>query len=170
MSPKALVGGATPQRKSPRENKKFVSKRFSSSRSPTHSPLAFHTYKNQASSRQDLYKSPAQTSSKKKLNSDALGNSLKKRTLRNSNSGTIMPLHRQNFSNTLVRNTSHRGVITMTDQHGAKNGLVRVKSGRRRSAMSDRSRDSLTGLVPETNQAPNQFYDKNLGKAYDRFK
>ena len=35
--------------------------------------------------------------------------------------------------------------------------------------MSDRSRDSLTGLVPETNQAPNQFYDKNLGRAYDRF-
>ena len=44
-----------------------------------------------------------------------------------------------------------------------------MKSGRRRSAMSNRSYDSL-GVVPAGNEAANQFYDKNLGKAYDRFK
>ena len=101
---------------------------------------------------------------------------MKKKTLRNSNSGTITPMLRQNFSNTLVRNSSHKGVITMTDQrNGGINNLVRVsKSGRkrRRSALSNRSMDNLTGLaaLPINNEAANQFYDKNLGRAYDRFK
>ena len=59
----------------------------------------------------------------------------------------------------------------MTDQHGPKSGLIRVKSGRRRSSvMSNRSMDSLSGMLPTANDASNQYYDKNLGRAYDRFK
>ena len=58
----------------------------------------------------------------------------------------------------------------MSSRNGLRSGTVRVKSGRRRSSMSNRSTDSLMGGAMPPNDASNPFYDKNLGKAYDRFK
>ena len=52
-----------------------------------------------------------------------------------------------------------------------QSGTTRVRSGRRRSsALSNRSADSFTDLNKSGNNAVNKFYDRNLGKKYERFK
>jgi len=73
--------------------------------------------------------------------------------------------HRTNLNATMARN-SNRGIVTMSTRNN-RSGTLRIKSGLRRSALSQRSSDSL---VQPSNDASNQFYDKNLGKAFDRFK
>ena len=77
--------------------------------------------------------------------------------------------HRANLNTSIARHSNH-GIITMSTRN-ERSGTLRVKSGRRRSsAMSFRSADSVGAAVPLSNDACNQFYDKNLGKAYDKFK
>lgn len=70
-------------------------------------------------------------------------------------------------NNSLTRKSSNRGIVTMS----SPNGLKRVKSGRGRSStMSHRSNDSNVNYAVPSNDACNQYYDKNLGRAYDKFK
>ena len=60
----------------------------------------------------------------------------------------------------------------MSSPNGLKSGTIRVQSSKRRgSALSLRSIKSATSnrSMP-SNDACNQFYDKNLGKAYDKYK
>ena len=80
--------------------------------------------------------------------------------------------HRASLNASLNRK-SNRAIVTMSSPH-QRSGMLRVKSARRRgSAMSYRSIDSgsnISATVPLNNDACNQFYDKNLGRAYDKFK
>mmetsp|Transcript_24405 Transcript_24405/g.30326 ORF Transcript_24405/g.30326 Transcript_24405/m.30326 type:complete len:82 (-) Transcript_24405:2334-2579(-) len=77
--------------------------------------------------------------------------------------------HRANLNASLARN-SNRGIVTMSSRN-ERSGTLRVKSARRKgSALSLRSAESrLSSTVPMNNDACNLYYDKNLGKAYDRF-
>ena len=77
--------------------------------------------------------------------------------------------HRANLDASMARN-SNRGIVTMSERNGLQSGTIRMRSGRRRSsAMSNRSYESLTG-TSRGNQACNQYYDKNLGRAFDKYK
>jgi len=79
--------------------------------------------------------------------------------------------HRAGLNMSIGRN-SNRGIVTMSSRNG-RSGTLRVRSARRKSsALSNRSTDNLmlSGTVPLYNDAANSYYDKNLGKQYDRFK
>ena len=134
------------------------------------SPLAFQVKK--SLSKKNLRMSPSATSNLQKMHkSPSLDHhETTPGRLRGSKNGIITLSHRANLNFSVARN-SNRGIVTMSSRNGLKSGTVRVKSGRRRgSAMSHRSLDSGYGeLSPSRNEAVNQNYDKNLGRAFDRF-
>lgn len=135
------------------------------------SPLNFQVKK--SFSKKHLRMSPSASSSKMRMNkSPSLDHpqhaSSTNRGLRGTRNGIVTSSHQTNLNASMVHQ-SNRGIITMSSRNGLRSGTVRVKSGRKRSAMSNRSTDSIGG-VPPSNDAVNQYYDKNLGRAYDRFK
>ena len=90
---------------------------------------------------------------------------------RNSNGGLLTMSHRANLDMSAAR-TSNRGIVTMQSHNGLQSGNLRVRSGRRRSsALSHRSVDSSGSQAQgHLNQAVNGFYDRNMGKKYERFR
>ena len=139
-----------------------------------HSPLAFQVKKSM-SKKNIMRVSPSADSYQMQLSKSPsfdTRNHLKQTSSRKSlkNRGVITMSHRANLNASLARN-SNRGIVTMSSRN-ERSGTLRIKSGRRRgSALSFRSADShMSSTVPLANDACNQFYDKNLGKAYDRFK
>ena len=142
-----------------------------------HSPLAFQARKS-LSKKVLSRNSPTVSATKLKLAKSPsmqspIGASSRRSALKNSRTNHATLSHRANLNISMARN-SNRGIVTMSSPHGLKSGTLRVRSGRRGSAMSHRSADSASKptLVQYQiyNEACNQFYDKNMGKAFDRFK
>ena len=95
-----------------------------------------------------------------------MGKTSSRRSLKNKN--VVMMSHRANLNASNARQ-SNRNIVTMSSRND-RSGTIRVKSGRRRSsALSYGSTDSLNLTVPMRNEACNNVYDRNLGKAHDRF-
>ena len=75
----------------------------------------------------------------------------------NESAGKIYTLSHRN------RIGSQKGLITLASQNGLTTER-RLQSGRRRNSVIYRSADSMPN-----NDAANQFYDKNIGRAFDKF-
>ena len=83
------------------------------------------------------------------------------RSLKYNDSTGILPRY------TLAHNKragSNKGMITLASQSGLKSH--RMASGRKRNSVLNRSSESAQLMH---NDAANQFYDKNIGRAFDKF-
>ena len=136
-----------------------------------HSPLAFQVKK--SLSKNNLLTSPsARVMKSPSVDSRSPLSGNTKALAHNRQNQTITMSHRANLNMSIGR-TSNRGIVTMSSGNRLKSGTIRIKSGRRRSSMSQRSTESLTTIPAsgkKKNEAVNGYYDRNLGKQFDRFK
>ena len=151
-----------------------------------HSPLAFKVTQSRSKkvmprlrnnssvvshSKKGMQRSPSASVKRSPLGSPSRGalNKLSNTKLIQSHRGTL------NTSLVLARNNnnSNRGIVTMQSRNGAmkgvQSGLIRSQSGRRRQG-STLTQKSLDNLNEMNNEASNQYYDKNLGRQYDKYK
>ena len=106
-------------------------------------------------SKKNLRGSPSGNSSKIKMirspSFDQQRQEIVPRGLRASRNGIVTLSHQANLNQSMVHH-SNRGIVTMSSRNGLRSGTVRVKSGRKRSALSQRSTDSFAAAgIPPSN-------------------